>query len=170
MRVFVVRTDADARTLATTLLQAGATPAIEKTALEQLRSANPRLDFASIKRGTVLLVPDVAGINIGATKAFGEDVLVALEGSLTQAVKSTVERIEASVKADEEEAKSVSNFFGARAMIDLVANDDALRKSLAAVKDEEKLRKASVLAFKKFVESVQGELVNELKALTGLLR
>lgn len=105
--LFVVTTERDLASLARSVLLARVSAANREAALEAIRRANTHVDLDDLREGTVLTIPDAAGVRASARDdpagEVGDDLLARTQEGLALLVDAS-ERAEGTRRTDQKEA------------------------------------------------------------------
>lgn len=146
MPVLVVGSEKSFAALRARLFAGRVSPAAAKRVAEAIRSANPHADLDALRPGTVLSIPDLPEVSVGAELSLGETPagtgadLYALAGAALDEVAARAREVAAERAA---ERKQVARALQARAVKEAAAEDAALaadvestRQAVAAAEAE----------------------------------
>jgi len=103
MRTFIVKPGQTMADISAELIDGRVSKAQSEAALKRIRELNPALAKGRLKAGTVVLVPDVAGIKVTGTKPAKADPADLLNGQFERAVKATLKEAAAGLRGREAE-------------------------------------------------------------------
>lgn len=96
MRLIVIKQPIDLHELSSKLLKIPS--AAGPGALERVRAMNPHVDFRHLAAGTVLLVPDLPGLQPSDGKSIGGDAFDAFAADIEQGLKAAALRVRAGLR------------------------------------------------------------------------
>lgn len=171
MRVILIKQDTDLHGLRASLLAGGAAGgAGGNSVMERIRQLNPHQDFAKIRAGTVLLLPDdprLAGAHIRSPMA---DAFAERGTRITNGLREAIDRVRAAVDAQGAQHDAVAKAVKSNAVTALLDSDPVLKQQLERVAKANVAELAKMRALPKQLEAMQAVLAKEMKSLQKLIR
>lgn len=110
------------------LLPAGSNAATASPAMQRLQQLNPHVDFAKLKAGTVLLLPEGADFDPDQGEPLAGEAFDGLAGDAVAGLKGSGERLRAGIARRDAQRKDVSAVLKSAAIKRVLDADPALRK------------------------------------------
>lgn len=166
MRMIVIKQGMELNALGAQLFDSGA---LREGALAGLQRLNPQADFARLEPGTVLLVPEQAGLREAETSSIGGDAFGALAEQVRVSVGAVVARVQSGHKVRLAQQKEAAEVLESLALPPLLEPGFDLGKELNAALQvfEEDLQQATEA--ETLLQMLPEELAAELAALRKLL-
>ena len=168
MRMIVIDQASDLQALTTRLFGANGDPG---GAVDKLTRLNPHVNFKKIVAGTVLLIPEDAGLQAGQTASVTGDAFAALREQMLASLDAASSRVRDGYDARLAEQKDVASVLSSAAMKRAIEIDTALKPQVDAAaqvfKDDQQQAKLANDTLKAFQQQAGAELDRIAKMLGG---
>lgn len=169
MRLVVIPQAADLKLLRKTLFTGRQNAAAIASALDRVQRLNPHLDLQHLAAGTVLLLPDLPGLDAAGSRAVGDDVFEVLSGDIASGLKLAGRRVRAAAKEQDAERGAVEEAVGTDPVRRAMHADDALRQQVEAAQARFDSEREQAEQAVNAIESIEHGAAAELAALRKLL-
>lgn len=147
------------------LLKAGAAAG---PALQRIRELNPHVqDLAQLKPGTVLLLPELAGLEAGSGDSVAGEAFDGFAADVSAGLKASSERLRAGMAARDTQRKDVATLLKSAAIKRVLETDPGLRKQAdeadTRFKAEQKEGAAALTQLDAMDEAIAAELAKLAK-------
>lgn len=166
MRMIVTDKKTSLRTLGIRLLD---DEADRVSALEQLKTVNPHVDFKKIEPGTVLLIPDTPGFRDAESASVTGDAFDALREQIVVSVAAAASRLRGGYEALRAEQKEVAVVLKSAAVKRAIETDADLKPQIDAATQVFKQDQQQARDAEKTMQTLQEQVAEELASLTKLL-
>ncbi len=167
MRLMVIKQPTDLQTLIGKLLKA---PAGDNSTsmLDRVKALNPHVDFQSIKADTVLLLPDVPGLDTTNSQSAGGAALAAFATALKDGFAATSERLRSGADTLTIDRTAINGALDRVRQV--IEGDPQLRQQLDEVRAQLSADQKHARESAKVVETMQAGAAAELATLGTSLR
>lgn len=153
------------------LLKAGASGDLNATpAFERLQKLNPHVDFATLKPGTVLLLPDIPDLDPDSGETIAGEAFDGLAGDAAAGLKAASARVRAGFASREAERKDVGAVLKSAAIKRLMETDEVLRKQVSEADTRFKADQKEATEALAVLEAAEGALAAEIAVLGKLFK
>ena len=168
MRFVVISQATDLQALQKMLFPGTQPAATVGSALERLQRLNPHVDLHHLAADTVLLLPDLPGLDTAQGRVIGYDVIRSLSSTISDGLKTIGHRIQVASDALDAERSAVESAIDTE-VVQRMMGDETLRREINDSRsqfttDQDELRAAAAA-----VENLQKGIASELAALGQLL-
>jgi len=168
MRLVIISQATDLPALRKMLFKSAQPAAASAAALERVQALNPHVDLQHLAAGSVLLLPDLPGVNPSASRSISGDAFASLAAEAASGLKVSAERVRAGAESVAADRSGVTAALRTAAAKRVIESDPTLAKQLEAAAAHSTAQQKAAQEAAAALEKLAAQTAAELAALSKL--